>query len=240
MGKVCVICGKLSGIYPLCREHLQMKAEGRVLKCEKCGKWYLIGQNCDCTNNQQQQDEKLVEFFLRRNNSENISDKKDINYRSNDLKCIICGQVSNGLHFCHNCYTKYKDRSIDIRITHCNETEILDEYGNLQYKCADGRKVRSRAEAMISDWFYNNKIRSVYEEPVYYLENGETKILHPDFYLPDYGYYIEYNELTSKPYLKSKEYTQKIYTENNLKVIIMSDKDLQDISACLKPLLGLH
>lgn len=51
--------------------------------------------------------------------------------------------------FLQKCYAKYKDRSVDIRITHCTETEILDEYGNLQYKCDDGRKVRSRAEKII-------------------------------------------------------------------------------------------
>lgn len=93
---------------------------------------------------------------------------------------------------------------------------------------------------MISDWLYHNKIRSVYEEPVYYTENGETKTVHPDFYLPDYNLYIEYNELTNKPYLKSKEYTQKIYAQIGVKVLIMNEKDLQDIAACLKPALGLH
>ncbi|MDE7300695.1 MAG: hypothetical protein K2N47_00850 [Clostridia bacterium] len=154
-----------------------------------------------------------------------------------DLKCIICNQNSNGMHFCRECYAKYRDRSVDIRITNCSETEILDSYGNLKYKCADGRKVRSRAEAMISDWLFNNKIRSVYEATIYY--DGE-KTLHPDFYLPDYGLYIEYNELKNKPYLKSKEYVQTIYNKIGFKVFVMTEKDLEDISACLKPLLGLH
>lgn len=189
---------------------------------------------------------EIVEFGL--NEADNVYrlvkfDKKQKDLNKNDcatnleLNCIICGQVSNGLHFCHNCYTKYKDRSIDIRITHCNETEILDEYGNLQYKCADGRKVRSRAEAMISDWLFNNKIRSVYEETIYY---DNSKMLHPDFYLPDYNLYIEYNELKNKEYLKSKDYVKQIYKNLGFKVFIMTEKDLQDISACLKPLLGLH
>ena len=64
MGKNCVICGKPSGMYPLCREHLQMKAEGKVVKCEECGKWHLITQYCGCASKKQQQDEKLVEFVL--------------------------------------------------------------------------------------------------------------------------------------------------------------------------------
>ncbi len=154
-----------------------------------------------------------------------------------ELNCIICGQNTKGFHFCRDCYSKYKNRSVDIRVTNCLETEILDDYGNLKYKCADGRKVRSRAEAMISDWLFNNKIRSVYEDTIYY---DSSKTLHPDFYLPDYNLYIEYNELKNKEYVKSKDYVKQIYKELGLKVFIMTEKDLQDISACLKPLLGLH
>lgn len=157
-----------------------------------------------------------------------------------DLKCIVCGEPSNGKHFCLKCYHDYKDKSIDIRITNCKDVEILDKYGNLTIECDDGRKVRSRAEALISNFFYNNKIRSVYEKTIYYKENDEDKTLHPDFYLPDYEVYIEYNEITKKSYLKSKEYTLSIYKKLGLKVIIMDDKDLNSIAGCLKPKLGIN
>lgn len=213
MGKTCVICGKASGMYPLCREHLQMKNDGKVVKCENCGTWHLVDELCNC--------------------QKTTAIEKD----SPDLKCIICGQPSNGFHFCRVCYAKYKDRSVDIRITNCCDTEILDEYGNLQYKCDDGRKVRSRAEVIISNFFFKEKVRAVYEETIYY--DGD-KTLHPDFFLPDYDLYIEYNELTNKPYLKSKEYAQNIYKQLNKKVLIINDNDLRDIAACLKPKLGLH
>lgn len=214
MGKSCAICGKASGMYPLCREHLQMKTDGKVVKCEDCGTWHLVNERCSCKQ---------------------IITKTSLNNSS--LKCIICGQPSSGLHFCRNCYAKYKDRSVDIRITNCTETEILDEYGNLQYKCDDGRKVRSRAEVIISNFFFKEKVRAVYEETIYY--DGD-KTLHPDFFLPDYDLYIEYNELTNKPYLKSKEYAQKIYKQLGKSVLIITDNDLRDIAACLKPKLGLH
>ena len=159
---------------------------------------------------------------------------------SSDLTCIICGEPSNGKHFCVSCYHKYKEKSIDIRIKNCSETQILDQYGNLTIECDDGRKVRSRAEALISNFFYNNKIRSVYEKTIYYEENGESKTLHPDFYLPDYDVYIEYNEIKKKAYLKSKEYTKKIYDQLGFTVIIMTDEDLNSLSACLKPKLKIN
>ena len=223
---VCPICGDISSSYMgkyrkdrLCKKHAIDLKNGIIEVAE-------IGLN-EVDN---------VYRFVKIDKKQKETLNNEI-VHNNDLRCIICGQFSNGLHFCRECYAKYKDRSVDIRINHCSETEILDDYGNLKYKCADGRKVRSRAEAMISDWLFNNKIRSVYEETIYY---DSSKTLHPDFYLPDYGLYIEYNELKNKPYLLSKEYGQKIYKKIGLKVFIMTEKDLQDISACLKPLLGLH
>lgn len=221
----CQICGKPSGYLPLCKSCFKLKDENKVMKCPICDKWRKTDEVCPSCGN------KPIQVIDTNKQQENNTTPK--------LTCIICGENSNGLHFCKKCYAKYKDRSVDIRITNCSETEILDEYGNKQYKCDDGRKVRSRAEAIICSWLYNNKIRVKYEEPVYYIDEktGETKELHPDFYLPDYELYIEYNELTNPKYLKSKEYTQKIYDKIGLKVIIMNDKDLLDVSACLKPKL---
>lgn len=216
----CQVCGKYSGYYPLCAECNELKEMGEVVKCDKCGNWKKKDEKC--TKCSQTNKEKYRED------------------ESNDLKCIICGKPSNGKHFCKSCYAIYKDRSVDIRITHCTDVEILDEYGSLKYKCDDGRKVRSRAEALISNFFFKEKIRTVYEKTIYYTENGEDKTLHPDFYLPDYDIYIEYNELTNKPYISMKEYAQKIYKSLNKNLIVINDKDLEDLAACLKPKLGLH
>lgn len=265
MAKTCVICGKPSGMYPLCAYHNKLKDEGQVVKCETCGKWHMINEPCDCKKFTELPKEgydkcqicgkpttghafchncwntHTEEELLAVLNGEKKVQIKIENDNSSDLKCIICGNPSNGKHFCIDCYKKYKDKSIDIRISNCSTTSILDQYGNLHIKCDDGRKVRSRAEALISNWLFKEKIRNIYEQPFYYKdENGETKTLHPDFYLPDYDLYIEYNEITNKPYLKQKEYTQKIYNQKNKKVIIMTDKDIDDISACLKPILDLN
>lgn len=161
--------------------------------------------------------------------------------KETELTCIICNAPSNGKHFCMDCWKKYKDKSIDIRITNCKTpAEILDQYGNLTIECDDGRKVRSRAEALISNFFYNNRIRSVYEKTIYYDDNGENKTLHPDFYLPDYDLYIEYNEIKKKSYLKNKSHAEKIYKKLGFKVIIMDDKDLNSIAGFLKPILKIN
>lgn len=219
----CPICGEPTNCYMgnyrkdgLCKKHSKELKEGIIELCPDCNTWHKTSEPCKCK-------------------------KIETKEQQNELTCIICGHPSKGKHFCLDCYHKYKNRSIDIRITKCTTTKILDEYGNLTIKCDDGRCVRSRAEALIYNWLFNKKIRAIYEETIYYTdENGEQKELHPDFYLPDYELYIEYNELTNKPYLAKKEYSMKIYKSLNKNVIIMTDEDLNDISACLKPILRIN
>lgn len=222
MSNVCPICGNptalVYGKYPrkdsLCKECAKKLLNNEIEQCPDCGNWKEVDEQCVC--------------------------KKKVSKVDNELTCIICGEPSNGKHFCLSCWNKYKSQSIDIRITNCRETQILDQYGNLTIECDDGRKVRSRAEALISNFFYNNKIRSVYEKTIYYKENGEDKQLHPDFYLPDYDIYIEYNEIKEKSYLKNKAYTKKIYDKLGFNVIIMDQQDLNSISGFLKPKLGIN
>lgn len=41
-GKTCDICGKPSGIYPLCSDCFLLRDEGKVIKDEETGKWILV------------------------------------------------------------------------------------------------------------------------------------------------------------------------------------------------------
>ena len=169
----CKICGNKSGIYPLCNDCFKLRDEGKVAKCEDCGEWHYTNEACKC--------KKPVKSVVKEPPKEN---------NTSDLTCIVCGENSNGKHFCLKCYTKYKDRAIDIRILNCKDSIMLDEYGNQQYKCEDGRKVRSKSEKIISDFLFKYGVRTIYEKAVYYYPNEEeTIILHPDFYLPDHDLY---------------------------------------------------
>ena len=133
MGK-CQICGKTTKFnFPLCKDCNELKEQGKIIQCADCGKWNVKDVVCECKK------------------------AKEVKSES-ELTCIICGEPSNGKHFCLKCWGKYKDKAIDIRITNCKETKVLDQYGNLTIECDDGRKVRSRAEALISNFFYNNKM----------------------------------------------------------------------------------
>ena len=196
----CPICGEPTNIYMgkarkdrLCRKHGMQANKNEIQQCLDCGKWNEKDIICNCKTSNKNKNENLK---ILGNTTSNNND---------EITCIICGEPSNNKHFCIKCWGKYKDKSIELRITNCKEIEILDQYGNLTIECDDGRRVRSRAEALISNFFYNNKIRSVYEKTIYYKEEGEDKTLHPDFYLPDYDIYIEYNEIKKKNYLNPNE-----------------------------------
>lgn len=218
----CPICGEPTNVYMgkarkdgLCKKHGMQANKGEIIKCTDCGKWVDKDAVCEC---------KKV---------------KEVKPES-ELTCIICGEPSNGKHFCIKCWKKYHEKSVDIRITNCNATQILDEYGNKKIKCSDGVWVRSRAESMISDWFFMKKVRVVYEPDFFYKENEETKVLHPDFFLPDHNVYIEYCELTNKPYLRKREYTENIYKQNNKTVIIMTDADIENRDKFFFDKLGIN
>lgn len=95
----CPICGNPTSIWygnarkdKLCREHAQQMKEGIIEQCPNCGKWHTTGKPCECKS-------KAIRYSENVNNSE--------------LTCIICGEPSNGKHFCRSCYAKYKDRSVD-------------------------------------------------------------------------------------------------------------------------------
>lgn len=219
----CPICGEPTNVYMgkarkdgLCRKHGMQANKGEIIQCPDCGKWNEKDVICEC--------KKVKE-----------------NKIDNELTCIICGEPSNGKHFCMNCWKKYKDKSIDIRIIHCKDIEIIDAYGNLQYKCDDGRKVRSKSEKIISDFLFKYGIRTIYEKPIYYYPNeNETITLHPDFYLPDYDCYIEHNGVDTKSYKANKAKTEEMYKSLNYKVIITTESDLVDIEAKLKPILRIN
>ena len=155
-----------------------------------------------------------------------------------DITCIICGEPSNGKHFCFKCYKEFKDHSVDIRITNCRDIEIIDRYGNKKIKTKDGRFVRSLSEKIILDYFFDHYIRVVYEKTIPYInEKGDNAELHPDFYLQDYDLYIEFNGLTNKTYLRKKDYVNKIYASKGYNVAILDSNDINDIEGALDKLL---
>ena len=208
-GKNCQICGKPSGMYPLCKEHLALKNEGKVIKNEKTGEWELKDLSKD----------EYGECKINK-------------------KCLLCSNsTENGNLFCKEHYFKYKDKTITVTIKNLTDFNIVDEYGNRDVKTANGMYVRSQQEKIIYDELYSRGVKFEYEKTAFYKdENGEVKELHPDFYLTDYNLYIEhwgYENTKDKKYISEKAYKEKIYKELGVKIAGTSSEDIKDIGKAI-------
>ena len=101
------------------------------------------------------------------------------------------------------------------------------------FKCMDGHIVRSKAELIIDNYLYNNKISHEYEKTI--KVNGKA-ILY-DWYLPEFDIYIEYWGFYGKNYMKRKEEKIKLYKEGKLKLISIEDIMFKDLYFNLEELL---
>lgn len=155
-------------------------------------------------------------------------------------KCLACGRkVEPGYLFCPDCYHKYVNKELLIKITNCKEVEILDDSYEGRYTCKDGHVVKSKAEIIIDNYLFEHMIPHAYEKALPIDANAEHD-LHPDFCLPNYkgkgkDIFIEYwgyNENNIK-YTESKNYKIKCYKERKVTIISLEDKDISDIEASL-------
>lgn len=154
---------------------------------------------------------------------------------TSDLKCIICGDDSNGKHFCRKCYAKYKDKVLYLQIKKCKEFVKLDAEYESDFVCDDGHLVKSPYEKIIDNWLYGEEIQHAYEIKI---DIDKDKDLTPDFYIPEYNgkknIYIEfwgYDESNIK-YQQRKEYKMKIYPElvkrDGITVIYLNKKEVEN------------
>ena len=98
-----------------------------------------------------------------------------------------------------------------------------------QYRASDGHMVRSRAELVIDNWLYHNKIFHEYEKNLPIDENVLS-----DFYLPEYDSYIEFWGLENdEKYLARKEEKLRIYQKYQFKLIELNDSDLLNLEDSL-------
>ena len=210
----CEFCGKPSGRYSLCRDCYELKENGEIEKCEDCGEWHYADEPCECES----EDNGFV-----------------------TTPCIICGAEANGYWFCRDCYRKYKNKEILLRIRNCTEVEFLDDTYEGKYICADGHIVKSKSEREIDNYLFSKGIFHVYEKP-FPIDEDSAHDLHPDFYLPKEDIYIEFwgYDDTNIKYAESKNYKLDIYRKRKITLICMYEKtDAKDINTALDRKLAL-
>lgn len=229
---ICPICGEPTNVYMgkarkdrLCKKHGKMRNDG-LIDVNDDGLFFEVDSG----------------VIL---NPPKVKKKtpaaKDAKNSVEDLTCIICGEPSNGKHFCLKCYKKYKERNITIEVKGCTEFTVTDAYGNRDTKTANGLYVRSLSEKIIYDELFRRGIKCEYERTVTYKdEKGEIKELHPDFYLTDYKLYIEhwgYLDSRNKEYEESKKYKEAIYKTKGYRLAATTSQDIKDIQAAIERLL---
>ncbi len=225
----CPICGEPTSTYMgnarkdrLCRKHGEMKRKNLIEQCPQCGKWHETDKPCDCQKH-----------------AANDAERTD----NNEITCIICGKPSNGKHFCYDCYKKYKDKDVLIKVHKCEfpTGEPLDESYEGVHECDDGHIVKSISEQVIDDWLFDKGIAHAYEVP---LDIGEEKPLKPDFCLKNYlgkdnHVYIEYFGLKGQPkYDEQVKYKMNHYRRLKITLVCLYPKDGKNLKFTLQTKLN--
>ncbi len=103
-----------------------------------------------------------------------------------------------------------------------------------------GEVVRSNSERVIADYFSRSGIRYVYEHPAMN-RWGSRRISRPDFYLPDYGVYVEDWGLVNLPnnsarlrYGRSRRWKMGQYHRNGINFISLYPNELNNLDAIFR------
>ena len=231
----CPICGEPTSVYMgnarkdrLCRKHGAELKEGKI----------FIDENGDFI------DKKTYEILnatYELNHPKEKEIKKDTS--TPELTCIICGEQSNGQHFCKSCYFKYKNKVVYLQIKNCKDFIKLEAEYESEFTCDDGHMVKSPYEKIIDNWLYQEGIQHAYEKKI---DISKDKDIAPDFYIPELkdkegkvilkDIYIEfwgYDE-TNVKYQKAKEYKMSLYPDlckkEGITVIYLTKKEVENDS----------
>ena len=98
-----------------------------------------------------------------------------------------------------------------------------------------GEIVRSNSERIIADYFTRSGIRYAYEQPAM-SRWGFRRISKPDFYLPDYGVYVEFWGLVNLPnnaarsrYERTMRWKMAQYHRNGIKFVSLYPSELNNL-----------
>ena len=110
------------------------------------------------------------------------------------------------------------------------DTDEFRKKYEAKYRTQDGHRVRSRAEAMIDDYLYNNGVAHAYERRL----PGIDEEVISDFYIPAGKVFIEFWGMEeNEKYQERKKKKLTIYANNNFNLIEMNDKDIETIDDVL-------
>ncbi|UKM65464.1 phage antirepressor KilAC domain-containing protein [Flavobacteriaceae bacterium GSB9] len=129
-----------------------------------------------------------------------------------------------------------------IKIGEGHEVEQISEYSQTgdeemdfrlkikaEKRTSDGHYVRSRAELLIDNFFYNNGIVHAYEKKLNIDED-----MYCDFYLPENKIYVEFWGMSDPKYLERKKRKLELYSKYNFILVELDDSDLENLDENLQ------
>lgn len=103
-----------------------------------------------------------------------------------------------------------------------------------------GEMVRSNSERRIADYLAQRGIRYSYEQPAM-ARWGFRRISRPDFYLPDYGVFVEFWGLVDVPdgstrsrYERSMRWKMAQYHRNGIRFVSLYPRDLDNLDTAFR------
>jgi len=103
-----------------------------------------------------------------------------------------------------------------------------------------GEIVRSNSERVIADYFTRSGIRYAYEQPAM-SRSGFKRLSRPDFYLPDYGVYVEFwglvnlpNNATRSRYERTMRWKMAQYHRNGIKFVSLYPSELNNLDVAFQ------
>ena len=167
-GKTCAICGKPSGMYPLCKDCFTLRDKGEIIQCPKCKTWH-------------KKNEKCIGCEIR-NKEKNTFSTQIVK----ETECITCSNkaIYNGC-FCPTCFKEMQILKKDI--THLNtQYQAKEYYYNLKNSIFWMNKIESAKDACkklyaiaeIIDEFKNIKQKEVASKDIQYLLTKKEEYLN--------------------------------------------------------------
>jgi hypothetical protein len=102
-----------------------------------------------------------------------------------------------------------------------------------------GEQVKSYGEKMLADYFFKSDTRYEYEQPAW--SRKGRRISRPDFYLPDFGVYVEYwgmadakEPAKKEEYVRSMKWKMAKYHQNGIKFISIYRENLDNLDWIFK------
>jgi hypothetical protein len=183
---------------------------------------------------------------------------KVIAAESDKTLCAVCGENSKGKTLCYSCYEREKSGEItkcvdcgkwkNNRLQRCRDCwekeqktqgdrDFRQKYPDSpKYRCKQGILVRSKAEVVIADFLYDNKIQFRYETMRML---GDIEV-HPDFYLEEVDVFLEHCGMDSADYIAKRHKKEQLYAAHKQQFVTTNKEDESELHDALKRKLHKH